>query len=270
MKKFNYSKQSIFKFYFFYLFYKLLIPFEVKKGKINIIVAEFIWVSSKLFRFKPFLFKNFTSNYYETKFGKFYINPDLISTIAASPSFERKEIEILLKMIESDVSNNKKILFIDVGAFFGLYTVLVGNRYKKYKNLDIMSFEPDTFYLSDATFNLIKKNIKVNNIKNSKLYHFGLGSINSNKKNKKGIITKKLDTVLTKKILVKYDSVYIKIDVDGSEKDVLLGAKSSIKNAKEITLLIEDFVDQRIVKYLSKDFEFISKPSSYNSFWKKK
>ncbi|TXI33640.1 MAG: hypothetical protein E6Q58_02500, partial [Niabella sp.] len=162
MKKFNYSKQSILKFYFFYIFYKLLIPLEVKKGRINITLAEFIWVSSKLFGFKPFLLKNFTSSYYETKFGKFYINPDLICTIAVSPSFERRESDLLLKLMRDDVSSNKKVLFIDIGAYFGDYTIKIGNEFKKNKNVEIIAFEPDTHYLSYPTYKWRQKNIKIN------------------------------------------------------------------------------------------------------------
>lgn len=270
MNKYKYDLHDRAMFYLYYLTAKTKVPLDLKNNRKNIMSAEFIWVCSKVLRFKPFIVERYKSNFVETKFGKFHINPDLISTIAVSPSFERREIEILLNLMEKDIELNKSILFVDVGAFFGLYTVIVGNRFKEYKKIDLVSFEPDTFYLSDATFELLKKNIKVNNLKKSKIYHFGLGSVNSKKKNKVGVVTKKLDTVITNKELKKYDKIYMKIDVDGYEKDVLEGAKSFIKNSKELTLLIEDFVNPRIVKYLEKDFEFISKPSSYNSFWRKK
>ena len=267
MRNFNFNIISKLNFYFFYACYKLLIPIEVKEGRVNIIATELIWVISKFLKFKPFLIGS--RSYYETKFGKFYITPDLISTIAVSPAFERRESDRLIKLIEEDLKNKKKVLFVDVGAYFGDYTVKIGNRFKKYKNLDIIAFEPDTYYLSDPTFNLLRKNVRLNNIKNIKLYKVGLGAKNAKKKNKVGIVTKRLDSVLDKKYLNKYENVYMKLDVDGYEKSVLMGAKLFIRNSKTLTLLVEDFVDNKIINYLENDFEFISKPSVYNSFWVK-
>jgi hypothetical protein len=243
----------------------LLIPFEVKIGKTELILTELNWVLSKFFKFKPSLVGR--RSYYETRFGKFFINPDLKSTITISPSFERREINILLQLIKSDLKAKKKILFIDIGAFYGLYTVVVANEFKKNRNLEIVAFEPDTNYLSRPTFAHLKKNIKTNGIRIVRLYHLGLGSKNTSIPNKVGVKTKKLDTILSSKYAKKFDRIYFKIDVDGYEKSVLEGASNFIRSADSITLLIEDFVDHRIIKYLAKDFEFLEKPSLYNSFW---
>jgi len=270
MRKYSFTLSEKFHFYLSYLFYKLIIPFEVKEGRSSLVITEAIWVLSKIFKFNPILPKKVARNYFETKFGKFFINPDLISTIAVSPSFERNEINYLLKIIEKDLRRKNKILFVDVGAFFGLYSVIVGNKFKKNKNIQILTFEPDTNYLSNPTFKLLKKNIQKNKLKNVRIFHIGLGAINNNKPNKIGVKTKKLDSLISKDFVSKFDSIYMKIDVDGYEKGVLEGGKDFIRNSNNLTLLIEDFVDNEIVTYLKKDFQFISKPSEYNSIWRKK
>lgn len=268
--KYRFNTRDKFIFYLHYIYSKTQIPLEVNNDKKNIIITELIWTSSKVLKFKPFIIKKLAKDYYETKLGKFYITPDLISTIAVSPSFERRELRMLLDFIEKDVNKNLKILFIDVGAFFGLYTVAVGNRFKKYNKIDICTFEPGTYYLSKPTLDLLERNIKKNNIKNVKLFKFGLGSLNSQKNKKTNFQIKKLDSVLSKKYIKSFDKVYIKIDVDGDKKKVLKGSQKTIESSKNMILLIEDFVDKKIILNLEKDFEFMSKPSVYNSFWHKK
>ena len=84
------------------------------------------------------------------------------------------------------------------------------------------------------------------------------------------VLDRKLDSFLGVDYSKKFDHVYMKIDVDGGEVNVLNGAKGFVRNSGKITLLIEDFVDNSIVKFLEKDFQFVEKPSPYNSFWIKK
>jgi hypothetical protein len=205
--------------------------------------------------------KIFKKDYYETSQGSFYIENDLDSTIVVSPAFERRDIELLLILIRQQLSQSKKILFVDIGAHFGKYTVIVGKRFKS-SNVRIFSFEPDK-----KRYTLLKKNLRTNNIKNFRSFNVGLGSKKG--KNDLGITTDRLDRLIGKEIS-KFDHIIVKMDIDGYETEALRGARSVVKNSKELTLLIEDFVDKKIIKHLEKDFNFIDKFSTYNSFWTKK
>lgn len=82
-------------------------------------------------------------------------------------------------------------------------------------------------------------------------------------------MVKKLSIIIGKKYLSKYDSVFIKLDVDEFVLDALKGIKDSVNESKELVLLVEDFVDKDVRSYLAKNYVFISKISPYNSFWKK-
>ena len=268
-KNFSYSLLSKIKFYSSYLFYKLIIFNDVKHGTARIYLAEIIWVFNQFFKLKLTLPNLFKTDYVETKFGKFFITPDLISTITASPAYERLDVNKILELIEKKLKKRKKVLFIDIGAYFGLYTIIIGNMFKKYKNLDIASFEPDTEYISLPAFKLLKKNVKENKLKNIKLYHFGLGNEDGKAKNRQWIKTKKLDSIYKKEDIEKYDVIFVKIDVDGFEKFVFQGARDFIKNSNELIVLVEDFIDLNVVRYLEKDFNFVAKYTTYNSFWSK-
>lgn len=267
MKEYKFSTFKKIKFYVSYAVYKLLTVNDVKNGKRNLFISDFVWIIFNIFGREIKISEKYKSSYYETIFGKFYITPDLISSITVSPAFERLDINYLLELINIDVKKKKKILFIDIGANFGLYTVLVGNKFKRYKKIDIFSFEPGTWYLSLPAFELLEKNVTINKLKNVKLFKVGLGSKNAKKQNERGIITRRLDDFLDKKTLNKYDVIYIKMDVDSYEKEVLLGAKNFLSKSKHITLLVEDFLDNSVVKELPKHFTFLEKITPYNSFW---
>lgn len=59
----------------------------------------------------------------------------------------------------------KEDIFYDVGANLGYYTVIVAKRVNK-----VVSFEPFS-----KSFELLKKNVELNNLHNVKLFKFGLG-----------------------------------------------------------------------------------------------
>lgn len=252
-------------FYIRYLYYLLRIPLDVKKGRINIIVAESIWICNRLFKLNLNIPARFAASYYETIYGKFYITPDLLSTIAVSPVFEREDVEYLFKNMSKSLNDGKNVLFIDIGAFFGDYTVKVGNHFRRSKNLDIIAFEPDTDYLSEPTFKLFKKNIKTNKLNKVKLYKLGISN-NRNTNNK----YKTLDEIIPNSFYKNYDIVFIKLDIDDFVMDGLFGIETSVNKFKNTFLLVEDFVKPKeTFRYLNKNnYKFITKISPYNSFWK--
>jgi hypothetical protein len=268
-KKYNFSTLAKLNFYIHHIYYKLRISLDCTEGKISIITAEIILIVNAILKMKMKLPKRFLRSEFVTKFGMFSIEPELTNTIIVSPAFERLDIEYLLALLKKEIMHGKKILFLDVGAHFGTYTIPVGNLFKEAKGMQIYAFEPDSIMFSLRSFSLLQENIKKNHIKNVKLFHIGLGEKDTNVPNKIGIVTKKLDSVVNPSLAKQFDVVFMKIDIEGCEKEALEGAQKFIKNAKRVVLQIEDCVDKSIVSYLEKDFVFYNKLTPYNSFWVK-
>lgn len=263
----TFNTRSKLIFYIKGIIYKLLIVKDCNSGRLAMLLAEIIWIVNAIFKLKLRQPIFFSPGYYETKFGKFHTDLDLINIFIVSPTFERHDKNKLLSFIFEALKNKRKVLFVDIGAHVGTYSVAVGNRFKKYKNFHIISFEPDSDMFSLNSFELFKKNIKLNKIKNIKIYNLGLG--NKTEINKIGVRTKPLDSILKKNFVKEYDEVIIKIDIEGYEKQALEGAKEFIENSKKLVLLIEDCVNPKIIDYLKPRFKFITKVSPYNSFWVK-
>ena len=266
---YHYTSFSKIRFYFFYVFYKVIVFHECKIGRIKIYKAEIFWFINHILKTNLAIGSESKTNYFETIFGKFTVPSDLLSTITVSPAFERLDINFVTNRIDQMLKKKHRVLFVDIGANFGLYSVLIGNKYKK-RNVEIISFEPNTTYLTHPTYSLLKKNIEQNKIKKIELHKKGIGSKNTKNKNKIGISTVTLDSVLTKKHLSKYDCVVYKIDVDDYVIDVLKGCGKCIENSKYALLLVEDFVDKKSINLLAKKYSFVAKLTSYNSFWEKK
>lgn len=267
--KFNFTLFQKLYFYFSHFYYKLLIPWDCKKGRSALIIAEIIFVLNDIFKTKIKVPKRFIVSEFITKFGKFTIEKsEITNTIIVSPAYERLDKELLLSLIKKKLEQNKKVLFIDIGAHIGTYPIMVANVFRDKKKLFIYAFEPDSIEFTGKSFSLLEKNIKDNKVTNIKLFHLGLGSKNTKTPNCVGIITKRFDSVVKSSIAKQYDSIFIKIDIEGYEKEALMGAKEFLKNARNMTLLVEDYIDKRIVTYLEKEkFIFYKKLSPYNAFW---
>lgn len=259
-------KYSKIKFYLSYFYFKLRIPFDVKVGWLTVLTAEIIWLLNNVFK-TNFNLPNFLKrDYFETIFGKFYVTPDLVSLITVSPAFERLDTDFLDSLIQDSIKKGK-VLLVDIGAYFGDYSIRYANKYKKNKNLSIYAFEPGTEYLSESTLDQLTKNIKLNNCKNIKVFKFGIGS--RKEKNKIGINVVPLDLVLTKEDFSQFDKVFIKLDIDDFVVDGLKGIQKSTEKFDEVILLVEDFVKPKeTFKFLkANNYKFISKSTPYNSFW---
>lgn len=266
------------KFYFSLIYYKFKAPFECKNYKLLIIKHELAYLAAHFIR----SFKMIQENkiiLIKTNSGNFYIRKAWPDLAIASPSFERLDLDRMYKLINVSLEKGQKVLFVDIGAGFGRYTVSIANRTKKYQHLQIWAFEPlkENFYL-------LQKNVKRNKLSNVKILNIALSnnkkektffvnermimltSFNSGPK-KIGVKTNKLDNYF--KNLYGYDEIFIKIDVEGHETEVLKGASRIFAMHKKIHLLIEDSIDKRIKNYLSKKFKLISKQTTYNSFWEK-
>ncbi len=219
-----------------------------------------------------------------TKFGLFKIRADTSDAANVSTAFERRDINYLLRLIKKFIKTGKKVLFLDIGADLGGYSVIVANRFAK-DPVRIKCFEP-----VEESCSLIRENLAINGIEdNVELYPVAL--LNEKKEqaeimldtitpgsssmtgegeaeNKTVIIrTEKLDDVIGGEIS-EYDAIVFKIDVEGVEKEVLLGSQGILNSGKDIYAMVEDFVNPEIIMYLEKNgFNFMTKVTSYNSWW---
>jgi len=181
----------------------------------------------------------------------------------------------------NNFKKKNKIIFWDIGSNIGLYSIYAA---LKHKNIEIISFEPST-----SNLRVLSRNISINKLENKiKIFQIPLG----NKKNKflkmkesafvegsalhafgenynyKGekflsnnnykIYGTTINYLLSQKILDIPD--YIKIDVDGTEHEILKGANLYLKNLKIKSLLIE------LNKNFKKQFNTSTKVLSKNNF----
>ena len=135
---------------------------------------------------------------------------------------------------------------LDLGANIGLHSILMAKCFNK-----VISFEPDEFHSK-----IFKKNIKKNKLSNVKLVKKAISSvedkleftrlkgnttgshISGSKDNVYGEIEKFYVKCTTlENIINKYKPNFIKMDIEGQEKDVLLS--TDIKVLKNIDMMIE-------------------------------
>lgn len=152
-------------------------------------------------------------------------------------------------------------VFVDVGASVGYYTLLasklVGPEGKVY------AFEP-----SKENLEILRENIKINNLKNVIVFPFALAETAGKVKLYKGkspgqnslsgageyeeVESISFD-VFNKKEKIVPDMV--KVDAEKSELYVLKGMMDSLETDKELTIIIEDY-SQDAAEQLVKDFGF--------------
>lgn len=163
-------------------------------------------------------------------------------------------------------SLKQKDVFVDIGAHLGGYTCLVGKALKKGK---VYSFEIDK-----KVFDLLKENIKLNNLKNVNAYNIGVSdkkgfvkipkkkdidpglAIDTKlKKNKKYLTIKstKLDSFFKNK---QQKPTIIKIDVEGAEFLVLKGMKKLLE--KENLKIFLEIHGNKLEKFNTNSKEIIS------------
>ena len=273
--------------------------------KISLQISNFInkisniLIQNKIFRFIFFSLNNSINN--------FKIKNDDTSLNFFCPNYLIKyRIDTLLTKEPETISwinsFNQEDIFYDVGSNIGLYSCYAA----KQKKIKTYSFEPSVFNLEvlvkNININLLNELITVIPIslyKNNAVSEFNLSNIEnggalssfSEKFTHDGnnmdisFFYKTLGITLDKCIdlfrLPQPD--HIKIDVDGIEHMILMGAKKAIKNTKSILIEInENFLDQsknveeilvendfklktKARTSLTKDFE-----KSFNQIWVKK
>lgn len=185
---------------------------------------------------------------------------------------------------------NKEIIFWDIGANIGLFSIYSAQKHKG--NIKVIAFEP-----SSSNLRILTRNISINNfsdkifvnqialtnkknvfldmnepefIEGSSLNTFGekfnFEGKNFLAKQKYKIFGTTIDTMIDERYLNIPD--YIKIDVDGLEHLILEGGDKLFKNKKVKSVLIEvneNFNTQRetVLKFmLDHNFKFITKENN--------
>ena len=207
-------------------------------------------------------------------------------TLQRAQSLYEKEPETLSWIDNFRIHNSKKIVFWDIGANIGLYSIYAAT---KFKSIEVTSFEPST-----SNTRTLSRNISINSLENKinifplalsdkkniisyfnekKFMEGGaLSNFNSNInlggeiirknkiKNKYNIYGTNIDNLILNKILKVPN--YIKIDVDGIEYLILKGAKNLLKNnnLKELSIEMNP-------SYL-KQYELINRFMKENNFKK--
>jgi FkbM family methyltransferase len=172
----------------------------------------------------------------KTRLGesKFYYRSDdrFIGQRVALGKYEPYETKLILRQLKPNQ------VVIDVGANIGYYTMLIANKVKK-----VYALEPDK-----TNFEILKKNILANNLKNVVAIRAAAGSKKSRLnlyKSKENLGDHKLygDGKKERVRVVKLDELVreqvnlIKIDTQGWEPEVVAGAKKIITKDKPIIFM---------------------------------
>ena len=207
-------------------------------------------------------------------------------TFGRVQSLHIKEPETLNWIDSFQPNNSENMVFWDIGANIGLYSIYAA---VKFKDIEIISFEPST-----SNTRTLSRNISINNLENKisifplalsdkeniisyfNETRFSEGSSISNFnsdidyrgeivkenqiKNKYNLFGTSIDNLILNKILKVPN--YIKIDVDGIEHLILKGAENLLKNKNLKELSIE--MNPTYVK----QYEFINNIMEENNFKK--
>ncbi len=205
-----------------------------KFRKILIYLAEKIIFSNPKYNLKKPLFK--------LKYYDFYINFYGDKKSGTKLYFQRSENKEL-NFLRKEIKDNQ--LFIDIGAYIGMYSLNLANLNNKNKKIKVISIEPNyiSFKRLSENFELLKKknkyvknkffleNIAITNNNNLASIDMSENYANSKiiKKNKNNIYvkTKKLIDIVNK---YKVKSIFcIKIDTEGYEYKILKNYFNNLK-----------------------------------------
>src|SRR3972149_7341952 len=260
-------------YYIRFVVYKFLCLIESNNYRLETFVNGLLFPIYALNKFNNFDPSFSSRKIVKNIFGSFLIRWYPMDIEIASTSYERQDFNFLRDSITKSISGNNTVLFLDIGAGFGKYSVALGNIFKHTgKKFTIMAFEPEM-----ESFKLLKENIQLNNLKKICLL-FNVALSNQSKDRefyiypnmkmvvsfkteiKRIIQTKKLDDYIKSAQLNKRTHVYVKLDVEGHELKVLEGGKKFWDLSNNTVILTEDTFDsQRLRSYLLKSFNQVKK-----------
>jgi len=247
-------------------------------------ILNFLFKKNFLSWFSIFLAEDsYKSKLIHKSLIKFYCPNPLIISRVENLFYDEPET---LEWIDS-FDNTKKIVFWDIGANIGLYSIYAT---LKFKNISVVSFEP-----SFNNLPILSRNIFINNLQNKiticqiplseKINKFlkmseesflegsAMNSFGTDKnfegkklnfKNQYKIFGTNINYLLDNKILEIPN--YIKIDVDGIEDKILKGGNVYLKNKALKAILVE--VNENYSKQLF-NVNKILVGSGFKMIWKK-
>ncbi|MFK5856525.1 MAG: FkbM family methyltransferase [Bacteroidota bacterium] len=213
-----------------------------------------------------------TSRHYKSSLGKFYVRKGTLDFQFANHAYEWGVKKFVYKHI-SDYD-----VFLDIGANIGTYSILFVNE-----GLSGFAFEP-----VKSNYNALVTNLKLNNIEDKVVsYPIALGErkrkasftydpintgashltenddflevVNNPEFVDIDIIT--FDELFSEINVKKEDKIFVKIDVEGMEPNVIKGASKFIKDHPNLLIVLESIHSGRsdIKKLLSSicEFEFL-------------
>lgn len=274
------KSRSKIRVFLFFLYGKRL------KDKINLFIYWTLVrvISIPLYLFFRKLYARFMLKIYgrmpkltvKFSYGKFICKERSDGWHIIKPNYEIEVTKLIVKLAKN---LKKDEFFIDVGAYIGRYTIIIGNL----ANCKILSIEP-----GPENFSVLRENIKLNNLDSKVILAnvalsdregemvFYLGNIISSghsflrrDKNMKKIkvTTKTLDKLLEELRIPKEKVKLIKIDVEGWEYYVLKGAFKTLKHRPFI--IFEAWNEEKLnkVKSILEKFNYqISKIVNGNYF----
>ena len=220
-------------------------------------IAKLLW-KTKIFYFRTprrihkFIIRFFVTDYLEIDGFKIYTGKNDDDNFTIYGFEQHKDLALLIKKY---VKKGDTVL--DLGANVGKVSLLlarqVGDTGKVY------SFEPE-----EENFNLLKKNIEINNFKNTIPLRYAITD-------RSGKLSLKIsDTCTTHRVSIntsdKIQEIectsideyfknqkidFMKIDVEGSEPQVIQGMKNTIKNNPRLKFIIE--YNARVLESLNID-----------------
>jgi len=217
--------------------------------------------------------RNFLNRYIKVGIYNFFIfcsykKNKMSHSILRKCDFEDlKELQLI-----DEISNDGPTLILDCGSNFGFYSIYTASLNKNNKAI--------AFEASPKTFQELKKNIEINNLKNIKPYNLALTNIdneniifyespndwessliesNFERKIQTIIKTATLNSIIEIKNL-KNNHVIIKLDVEGYEMQILEGAKKIIQQFSPIIILeFSNFIENNEVYNYSYLESFLEK-----------
>lgn len=181
-----------------------------------------------------------------TEGSKMYLDKHDTLLLSIYPNFEPYETRLVKKFVK------KGMITVDAGANIGYYTLLMARLVGK-KGM-VHAFEPER-----ENFDLLKRNVELNNYTNTRLNKVALS-------NKKGFIKlflspaspqdhrifktgdskkfKKVKTITLDEYFKRSRRVdFIKMDIQGAEFLALKGARKTLSSNKELKMVLEFWPD---------------------------
>lgn len=279
----SYSK---IKFILTYVWWKVSLLWEVQSPRWAFFAFEFRYSIANFIRgaLKPNLpmtVWSYKTTDIHTSLGNFKVRPGTQDAAIISPGFERQDFNELVRLME-EISSQQKVLFLDIGANIGKFSASILQQIPN-KNLMAVAFEP-----IQENRELLVHNLKLNQVDHrcriiphaisnfegrSEIQvssnAFGNSSMKALDKNFDRTIEISVTTLDSLNIEKGADILVLKIDVEGSEAEALLGGEKWLKEFKMVYLMLEDTLWSPQLEAALNTFQAqpIKKLSPYNSWW---